>query len=263
MKTPDTKALQVARLVQEREQPELTILFGSRARGDHNEAWSDIDVMLVREDGCTSSEETAATAAAAVAARETYGRPVQVQLVWRTLRQFRHNRRYVNSIETNAVRDGVIMPRNSEEYGSCRYEDEETEYEYDWTPYHDRLEDAVNHLKSLNALAELDSDDQMIGIHAQGALEHGMKALLEAHQADYRRSHDIGELLGNIRRVVPEMADFRLSIDPDIYSQYAGRRGYARPEPSRRIKNQPDYLRLTANDAAFIIERARQARGET
>ena len=48
MKTHDAKALRVAQLVQQREQPELAILFGSRARGDHDEAQSDIDIMLVQ-----------------------------------------------------------------------------------------------------------------------------------------------------------------------------------------------------------------------
>ena len=48
VKARDAKALQVARLVQQRERPELAILFGSRARGDHNETRSDIDIMLVQ-----------------------------------------------------------------------------------------------------------------------------------------------------------------------------------------------------------------------
>ena len=66
-------------------------------------------------------------------AEKAYGREVTVQLVWRTLEEFRHNRRYVNSVETNAVRDGIIMPQDPNEHGSSRYEDAETEYEYDWT----------------------------------------------------------------------------------------------------------------------------------
>ena len=44
----DPRALQVARFVRQRERPQLTILFGSRARGDHDDLESDIDVMLVR-----------------------------------------------------------------------------------------------------------------------------------------------------------------------------------------------------------------------
>ena len=43
---PDPRAIAVARAVLEREGPEFTILFGSRARGDWDEE-SDIDLMLV------------------------------------------------------------------------------------------------------------------------------------------------------------------------------------------------------------------------
>ena len=50
-------------------------------------------------------------------ARAAYGRDVPVQLVWRTLDEFRHNRRYVNSVETNAVRDGVFMSQDPEPAG--------------------------------------------------------------------------------------------------------------------------------------------------
>ena len=43
----DAKALQVAQLAQGREQADFAVLFGSRARGDHRELTSDIDVLLV------------------------------------------------------------------------------------------------------------------------------------------------------------------------------------------------------------------------
>ena len=56
MQRHDPKALRIAKAVQQREQPELVILFGSRARGDREE------------------------------------------LLLRTTDEFRHNRRYVNSV---------------------------------------------------------------------------------------------------------------------------------------------------------------------
>lgn len=59
-----------------------------------------------------------ATAAAARVARQTYGREAPVELVWRTTDEFRHNRRYVNSVETHAAKDGIIMPRDPNQKGS-------------------------------------------------------------------------------------------------------------------------------------------------
>ena len=258
----DAKALAVARTVQEREQPVLTILFGSRSRGDHDEEWSDIDIMLVTADEAVVSDRKEAADAAAAAASANYGHYVPVQLVWRTLESFRHNRRYTNSLETNAVRDGIIMPKDPEQYGSSHCEDAETGYEYDWSAYETRLEDAMEHLEEFRSLVERGRSDQLIGLHAQRALEHGMKALLEAHRAEYRHNHEIGGLLGNIRRVDPAMANFRLSIDPDTYSHYAGRHAYVRPAAPRMLTNQPDYLARTVADAEFIIQRARAARAQ-
>ena len=260
MRKYDVKALQVARAVQQREQAELTILFGSRSRGDHDEDWSDIDIMLVTAREANVAERERATEAATAAASANYGHYVPVQLVWRTLETFRHNRRYTNSLETNAVRDGIIMPKDPEQCGSSHCEDAETEYEYDWSTYENRMEDASDHLESFRRLVEQGLSDQIIGLHAQGALEHGMKALLEAHRAEYRFSHEIGELLGNIRRVDPEMAEFSLSIDPNIYSRYAGRHAYIRPAAPMMLTNQPDYQARTVTDAEFIIARARAVR---
>ena len=256
----DAKALQVARAVRQREQPELTILFGSRSRGDYDEDWSDIDIMLVTAREANLAEMGQAAEAARAAASANYGHHVPVQLVWCTLDAFRHNRRYTNSLETNAVRDGIIMPKDPEQRGSSHCEDAETEYEYDWSTYENRLEDAIDHLEAFRRLVEQGLSDQIIGLHAQGALEHGMKALLEAHRAEYRFNHDIGELLGNVRHVDPAMANFRLSILPDIYSHYAGRHAYVRPDAPKMLTNQPDYLARTVADVQLIIERARVVR---
>ena len=255
----DPRALRVARFVLERERPELAILFGSRARGDHDELRSDIDVMLVLEAIPDDDAKRAATESAGAAVEKAYGREVPVELVWRSLEEFRRNRRYVNSVETNAVRDGIVMPRNPNEYGSSRYEDEETEYDYDWTNYDERLRHAETHLDEFVFMAESGRSDIAIGQHAQGALEHGMKALLEAHGASYRSVHNIGELLGNIRRNDPEMSDFGLSIPADVYTEYVGDREYRRrlqPE----LTSYPDYLERTREDAQYIIDRAREVR---
>ena len=100
----DPKALRVARSVLERERPELAILFGSRARGDHDETRSDIDVMLVLKAIPDEDAKRAATESAGAAVEKAYGREVPVELVWRSLEEFRRNRRYVNSREVRNQR---------------------------------------------------------------------------------------------------------------------------------------------------------------
>lgn len=258
----DIKALRVAEVVQQREQAELVILFGSRARGDHDETRSDIDIMLVLATEPDATDKAAAAATATAAAREAYGRNLPVQLVWRTLDQFRHNRRYTNSVETHAVRDGVIMSRGAGQYGASRYEDQNTEYEYDWTAYDERLRHAEAHLISFQDAVNLDRDDLIIGQQAQNTLEHSMKALLEAHGASYERTHNIGHLLGNIRRNDEALREFRLAIPPDVYTEYEGEGEYvSRKRP--RLTEYPGFLAKTIADAGRIIDRAKAVRAQS
>ncbi len=255
----DVRALQVARLVKQREQPELTILFGSRARGDYDELESDIDVMLVQAAKPTPDRAAAAVWAAEKDTTHIYGNDVPVELVWRTLEEFRYNRRYVNSIETHAVRQGVVMPLDSGQCDSSGYEDDETGYDYDWSTYSERMRHAEAHLRGFIIMADNNEDDILIGQQAQGALEHGMKALLEAHRMPYRRTHDIGQLLGNIRHFDPRMRDFGLDIPPEVYNEYAGDLVYNRRRHPE-LTGYPDYLGKTRSAAERIINRAKEVR---
>lgn len=256
----DRRALSVARAVHHRERPHATILFGSRARGDHDEYRSDIDIMLLQDWVPDGESQWPVKEWVEGIARAAYGREVPVQLVWRTLDDFRHNRRYVNSVETNAVRDGVFMPLDPNQGDSSCYEDEETEYEYDWTPYDERLRHAEAHLTAFQDLVDLGRIDLLIGQQAQNALEHAMKALLEAHRARYQRTHNIGDLLGRVRDLDPNLREFQFSIPPDIYTQYAGEQMYLLTRRHPLLTDHPDYRERTVADAQRIIQRAREVR---
>ncbi len=258
--TCDPLALSVAQAVHEREWSEATILFGSRARGDYEERRSDIDIMLLNPGMPDPGYQDRTSQWAEGMAQSVYGHPVPVQLVWRTLDEFRHNRRYVNSVETRAVRDGVFMPQNPSRHGSAQYEDEETEYEYDWMNYDNRMLHAELHLTAFQDMIDLGRNDLLIGQHAQAALEHGMKAFLEAHGAAYQRTHNIGHLLGRIRQVDSEMSEFTLRLPPDIYSEYAGEDEYGLLRQQPLLTEQPDYRERTIADAQRIIDRAREVR---
>ena len=259
LKRCDPQALPVAQAALEASAAELVILFGSRARGDYNPQRSDIDLLMLQAEEPDEDDKIAIRKAAAAAARVNYGKAVPIQLVWSGLAEFRQQRRYINSLETKAVKDGIVMPRNPEDYGLSEYEDEAVEQEYDWTPYGERLRHAEDHLKDLQIIDANGGSDNGIGQHAQRALEHGMKALLEAHQADYRGVHNLGELLGNIRYRDQEMADFHLSIPPQVYNAYEGGDEY-KPRRQPRLTTFPDYLARTVADAQAIISRAKQVR---
>ncbi len=258
MNQPDLKALRVAQATQMVEEPELTILFGSRARGDHDEH-SDIDIMLVQPLEPSREYKDIATRRAEDTTKEIYGHVVAVQLVWRTLDEFRKQRKYSNSIETRAVKEGRVMSRNPGSYAA--YEGDETEHQLDWSTYDQRLRHAEIHLIGFINDCQTGMDDILIGKRAQNTLEHGMKALLEAHNAQYRNTHDIGELLGNIRRNDTDLSEFRLSIPPDVYSEYEGEREY-RPRTQPTLSEFPDFQERTVTDTERIINRAKQVRSQ-
>lgn len=53
--------------------------------------------------------------------------------------------------------------------------------------------------KALQALSGLaDISDAIVGFHAQQAVEKALKAVLSSHRIDFRRTHDIAELLDAI-----------------------------------------------------------------
>lgn len=257
----DHRAVAVAQSAISKSDAELAILFGSRARGDYREATSDIDVMLVQEQETDANRKREVADAVATAAAQAYGYPVSVDLVWRTVNEFRLNRHYINSVETNAVRDGIVMPRDPENYSPHDYEDEENEYAYDWTNYDERLRHAETHLNEFIFLAENGRSDLVIGQQAQNALEHGMKALISAAGGQYSNTHDIGTLLGNVRHFDRQMRDFTLAITPDVYTEYEGQAEY-RQRQQPELTQFPDFVEQTQADVNTIIDRAKALRDQ-
>ena len=194
-------------------------------------------------------------------ASRTYGTPIAVQLAWRTRQEFRHNRRYSNSIETTAVREGTPMYREGGDYSYRDFEDEDTEFEHDWSPYSEHLRHAEEHLQAFQGVDDLGLSDTVIGQQAQNTLEFAMKALLEAHEAAYQNTHNIAHLLGNIRRHDPDLREFTLSIPPDVYTAYEGDLQYRRRQQPK-LTDFPEYRRRTTADADRIIQQAKQVRGQ-
>ena len=287
MKTADSRALAVARAVLEKHKPELVILFGSRSRGDYRSD-SDVDLMLITnaappertEEPVLQTPEsrslrpgTQATWDAEQIALSVYGRPVPVQMVWITPQEYIYRRKFRNSLETVATREGTLMPRNSESYSGM-----ESNYEYetdhhDWERCESRLGEAEEQRDYIEGkLLTNDRDparDNGVGLHAQAGVESGMKALLEAWKGvegesdrnRYREDYKISQLLGQLRRADPEMSDFRLAVDPAIYQSYRGRQGYMRnnrKEAHLAISIMEGGLEGAFRDINALIERARE-----
>ena len=99
----DPRAVAVAEAVHQRERPQATILFGSRARGDYHDKYSDIDLLLV----CGESPGDEARDEARDFVRRTvkavYQREVPFQLEYVCRESFDADRPYINSVSTQAL----------------------------------------------------------------------------------------------------------------------------------------------------------------
>ena len=258
--TCDPRALSVARAVHQRERPHATILFGSRARGDHDEYRSDIDIMLVQPEEPDGEYKGSVAEWMEGVVEETYGRRLPVQLVWPSQQRFLEGKRYVNHVTTRAMLEGVVISRHPEQYRSRYAAAGVTEFEYDWTIYDNRMLYAESNLTAFEDTIDLGSPDLIVGFHAQAALKYGLKALLEAHSVVCRSTYDIAYLLERIRKIDPGMREFNVSLPPDIYTEYDWTRDYGLPRRQLLLTDQPDYRQRTAADAQRIINRAREVR---
>ena len=159
----DPRALEVARCLHRTEQPELTVLFGSRARGDYEDGRSDIDIMLVQKNPPSEEQESRTRNQAETSAQELYRQAVPVQIIWKTSDEFNRMRRSVNHLVARALRDGVTMSRDTGDYSSGYNDNNENDYEYEWTVTDERYRHAVEHLQGFNDMINLRRSDDMIG----------------------------------------------------------------------------------------------------
>lgn len=249
----DPRALRVAAELHAAERPEITILFGSRARGDWVEGRSDIDILLVQERASCGRDDGATESRAAGIAQAIYGAPVPVQVVRHTAAEFERLRRSVNHVTAHAVREGVIMPEESEGYRRTS----EADYDYEWEITAERLRHAVGHLHIFNRNIADGMADDFIGQQAQAAMEHALKALISAHDIAYPKDHQINPLAAAARRADPEF-NFQPQINGAILDQYAGSDEY---KPTRNpLTEIAGYQELLNADITAILERVRQVR---
>ena len=250
----DPRALRIARKLHREVRPNITILFGSRVRGDYVDGRSDIDIMLVQETLPPGEAQLAIGKEATAWAEVIYGQYTPVRLVWQTTEEFHQMRRTRNHVTVHALREGILMS-DDPAYNGRNYDNEEEDYTYEWTLTEERLRHAENHLAAFHLMIDGSMDDSMIGQHAQGAMEHALKALISARVERYPHVHEIDQLVARARRV-DRSFPFTPSIPGDIYNQYVGADEYLRtPDPISRID---DFRSKVNTDVQTILERVRE-----
>ena len=231
-------------LLHELRKPHLTILFGSRARGDYAEGHSDVDIMLVEDQ--RPDEETLNHAALAFrkAKAELYrGQCIDSQWVIRTPEEFERRSRSVNAVDAKALRDGYILGDEREHYSTLARV-RSTHHQTRW---------ANSHLSFLNNLKGTDQEQQ--GTQAYLAITNALTAAGNAAGEWCPDLHDVEMLLELARKADPE-GNYITSLEPEIYTQYGENRKDIPPEVS--FTALPEHHDQAAQDIQTVLARTEQ-----
>ena len=188
----DPKAVAVARAVYDVARPESIILFGSRARGDYG-ADSDIDLMVIYSGQLSAQTRRGARLAAMEATLRVYEDHLDADLVWMPSDRYAQCRNGINHAAAQAARDGVDMNGEKESY-----EPDATSM-FDWADVQQRVINANRELATMDALISADAPQEVIGFHAQQALENILKGWISAFGAEYGNPHGLERLLSIVR----------------------------------------------------------------
>lgn len=202
----DARAMAIARAIHRMADPEQTILFGSRARGDYRPD-SDIDVLIIKdppppEDWLEDLRHRARTLQKAELP-EASG----IDVICMTAKEFDSRRHLRNNLANSIARQGApIMPQENAEL---------PEESLDWDDINGKIKDATGAVSLLEGIAAAgilaDADDKQIGRMAQNALENAYKAVLAAHAFEYptsgRDGHNLRILIERIRENVLSSPD--------------------------------------------------------
>ena len=248
----DVKALEVAKAVYKAISPNRVILFGSRARGDHHEPSSDIDILIVSDQAGDTAIVGDAESAARQCADMLFNHDVPVQLLWRTIDEFQQARRTINGVVARAIDEGIIMP---EDLANDRNQD--NDYAHEWTITDQRVEHAEIHLDEFQDRAQRRRNDRIIGKNAQEAMEHALKALISVCGVRYQRTHDLNKLLQQVNEADP---DFMLQPRSNyrVLDQYSDDDDYYTPKEP--LTNLPAYYEDVVWDVRTLLARVSELR---
>ena len=201
----DRRAIAVARAVHRIAQSEQTILFGSRARGDHRPD-SDVDVLIIKDPQPTENWLEDLRDRARTLQKTQLPEASGIDVICMTAQEFDTRRHLRNNLANSIAKQGSpIMPGEPTEM---------PEESIDWDDVNGKLNDAVDAANALTSLAEagiLDSfADKQFGRIAQNALENAYKAVLGAYGFEYPTSGRDGH---NLRIITERIRQHRIISD--------------------------------------------------
>ena len=208
---PDPQALRIAQQLHRSENPTLTVLFGSRARGDYAPGRSDVDILMVQDQPPTEEQDQRVKLQAQSLSASLYrGYWVPVQVMWMPLEEFEKRKVGVSGVAARAIDHGIILSNSSTDYGTWSRR-AQTSHHMGW---------AKNHVKLfLDRQLEREPTDHEVGVQAFAAIRNALKAVVYAQGEWCPDIEDVDMLIDLAARADPGF-DFRPAIAGDVYSQY-------------------------------------------
>ncbi len=203
----DRRALEVARAVHRMAESEQTILFGSRARGDHRPD-SDVDVLIIKDPQPTEDWLEDLRDQARTLQKAQLPEASGIDVICMTAQEFDTRRHLRNNLANSIAKQGSpIMPQPPDQA-------EPPEESIDWDDVNGKLNDAINAANDLTALAQsgiiTTFSDKQLGRIAQNALENAYKAVLGAYGYEYPTSGGSGH---NLRIITERIRQHRIIPD--------------------------------------------------
>lgn len=253
----DPRALAVAQAVYDALEPEAVILFGSRARGDYR--WdSDIDLLLIVDDDPKNPErERAAHNVASATVRRIYGHLLHVDVVQYTASQFDDELPSINRLASRVAEYGITLDGNRMAHQRLHYDDDARREEVAL-----RLYDAEEHCATLELVIAAGRGGQVVGYNAQQTLEHALKALTAALGGRYTTTHQLGDLMVEVR-TTEQAAGRALGIDlPEHLAWLSAHAGGSKYDPKPQpIQDRQGLLETVCGFQRAVAERLRIVSG--
>ena len=270
--TPDPHALRIAAAAQVRVRPDIVILFGSRAVGDHRQE-SDVDILVVTDGTDRLSSESTAREAAQSYMQENPPL-LELGIVSMDRRTFDRCRQANQHIAGQAVIYGVNMSGERLDY---RYNHED-DYPNHWPETRQRVSNAEEWKQEMDTMVDNDHwNKRLLGMSAQQSVENALKGWLSTHQDEGRYGHNlngawrkINELedwsdpdMEDLRRSVQELIDFTTYPDPsredpsrtsNWLTQYAAVYRYGRSNHTMNREEQEELRTLVDRAVEGIVE---------
>ena len=275
--TTDQLAIKLSHLLHITEKPEATILFGSRAKGNHQEPHSDVDIMMVTN----IRDNSPLNSRAKQAAKRIYGRDVTVEVLCHSRAELEQLNEYRNTATTEALLYGIVIADDPSQYISRYAGDDPVPIRYSWEPYKILSQEAKDNLDMMlsahymkqhgnnpltkyvltewalieGTLEAEASKDQITRTHAPDAIKKALQAAISA-TGRLAPKHGTAKQLHGILQTITPTARHSLLISPEEYDTMQSADKIDRRRIVERTEKDVENIRRTAT---WLYRRTKKA----